>query len=203
MSSLAAFHDSGLPAPGAAVKVRAARIRDWVRLQGLLLSVFPNIDEATFGRWLRDQRHSLAVALNAEGLVGVVRIEVQPGSRVTLLSLLGVAPSARGQGVARALLSYCEEVACACGAPDLAFDVAADDADRQAFFAHLGYVAVTSGRSAALRGLCRLVRRAHPPAWPTWQLKREHAPRVPPAPFQRLAMRALYGAWLGSAGHPA
>lgn len=197
MSSLPAFLDTGLPAPGAAVRVRAARIRDWARLQGLMCSVFPHIDQATYGHWLRDQRHCLAVAFTAEGLVGVVRFEVQPGSRVTLLTQLGVLPALRGQGVARALVSYCEQVACACGAPSLAIEVRCDDLATGAFFRHLGYAALAV-ESSATAGTRRLVRRAKSPVWPTWQLKREHAPRVPPAPFQRLAMRALYGAWLGS-----
>ena len=198
MSSLPAFLDSGLPAPGAAVRVRAVRIRDWARLQGLMCQVFPHIDEATYGHWLRDQRHCLAVAITAEGLVGMVRFEVQPGSRVTLLTQLGVAPSLRGQGVARALVSYCEEVAYACGAPSLAFELPCEDLVTQSFFRHLGYD-VSSACASAADGMRRLVRRAKSPVWPTWQLKREHAPRVPPAVFQRLAMRALYGAWLGSA----
>jgi ribosomal protein S18 acetylase RimI-like enzyme len=197
MSSLPAFLDSGLPAPGAAVRVRAARIRDWARLQGLMCSVFPHIDQATYGHWLRDQRHCLAVAFTAEGLVGVVRFEIQPGNRVTMLTQLGVAPAMRGHGVARALLSYCEEVACACGAPNLALELPCDDLVTLAFFRHLGY-AVSPAEPSSAVGTRRLVRRAKAPVWPTWQLKREHAPRVPPAAFQRLAMRALYGAWLGS-----
>jgi ribosomal protein S18 acetylase RimI-like enzyme len=191
---------------GAAVQVRAVRIRDWARLQGLMCSIFPRIDGATLGHWLRDQRHCLAVALSADGVVGVVRFEVQPGNRVTLLTLLGVAPSLRGQGVARALLEYCEEVACACAAPSLAIDLAVDDLEKQAFFRHMGYVDQAGNRAsdrAAASGMSRLMRRARSPMWPTWQLRREHGPRVPPAAFQRLAMRALYGAWLGNSAQRA
>lgn len=198
MSSLPAFVDSGLPAPGASVRVRAARIRDWSRLQGLMCRLFPQVDEATFGHWLRDERHNLAVAMTSEGVVGMVRLEVQPGSRTTQLALLGVDPSARGQGVAKALLAYCGEVACACGAPTLQVDVASDDDAAQGLFRRLGYEVVRAASSAQVEGRLRLARSAPAPVWPTWDLKRQHAPRVPPAALHRLAMRALYGAWLGS-----
>lgn len=196
MATLAGFLDSGLPAQGTAARVRAARIRDWARLQNLVRSVFPDVDEATFGHWLRDERHCLAVALTSAGLVGMIRIEVQPGERQTQLSLLGVVPEARGQGVARALLTYSEEVACACGAPDLVYGVASDDVSCRAFLRHVGFTQ-GQGTGTGAEDVCNLVRRARSP-WPTWQLKREHAPRVRPDAFQRLAMRALYGAWLGA-----
>lgn len=199
----------------ASVRVRAARIWDWVRLRGLMNQLFPHIDDATLGLWLRDQRHCLAVALVGGQLAGLVRLEVLPGRRVTRLALLGVTASLRGQGVARAMLAYCDEVACACGAPDLELDVAAQDVDSQAFFDHVGFattkrrgcVSLQESNDAADSGYGsfdprdakRLSRHVSMPLWPSWQLKREHAPRVPPTPYQRMVMRALYGAWVGSA----
>ncbi|MGY0194508.1 GNAT family N-acetyltransferase [Leptothrix sp. BB-4] len=199
MAALPAFSDTGLPAPGAAVRVRAARIRDWSRLQGLIAQVFPDVDEATIGHWLCDERHKLAVAFTAMGLVGLVRMQVHPGERITEVSALGVLPAARGQGVARALMNYCEEVACACGAPSLELELPAEARDTQAFFQHLGYVTQKRADRRPQSGDVRWVRRAPLPTWPDWELRREHAPRVPPATLQRLAVRALYGAWVGTA----
>ena len=198
MAALPAFSDSSMFAPGSPVRVRAARIRDWARLQGLIAELFPDVEPDTVGQWLCDERHQLAVASLGGGLVGLVRVQIHPGERVTEVSALGVLPAARGQGVARALMNYCEEVACACGAPSLELELPAEARETQAFFQHLGYVTqVRKGRDPQM-GLLRWVRRAPLPTWPDWDLRREHAPRVPPATLQRLAMRALYGAWIGN-----
>jgi N-acetylglutamate synthase-like GNAT family acetyltransferase len=198
MAALPAFSDSSMFAPGAPVRVRAARIRDWPRLQGLIAELFPDVESDTIGHWLCDERHKLAVALNETGLVGLVRLQIHPGERVTEVSALGVLPAARGQGVARSLMNYCEEVACACGAPSLELELPAEARETQAFFEHLGYVTQMHKGRQTQSGPVRWVRRAPVPTWPDWELRREHAPRVPPATLQRLAMRALYGAWIGN-----
>ncbi|MDP4300582.1 GNAT family N-acetyltransferase [Leptothrix discophora] len=199
MSALPAFSDTGMFASGAAVRVRAARIRDWPRLQGLIAEVFPDVDQSTIGHWLCDERHKFAVAFTESGLAGLVRLQVHPGERITEVSALGVLPTARGQGVARALMNYCEEVACACGAPSLELELPAEARDTQAFFQHLGFVTQKQAGRQAQPGSARWVRRAPVPVWPDWELRREHAPRVPPATLHRLAMRALYGAWMSAA----
>ncbi len=198
MAALPAFSDSSMFAPGSPVRVRAARIRDWARLQGLIAEVFPDVEADTIGHWLCDERHKFAVAFNEQGLVGLVRVQIHPGERVTEVSALGVLPAARGQGVARALMNYCEEVACACGAPSLELELPAEARETQAFFEHLGYVTQMRKGLRTQMGAVRWVRRAPVPTWPDWELRREHAPRVPPATLQRLAMRALYGAWIGN-----
>lgn len=197
MSAMPEVSDTLVPAPGEPARVRPARIRDWARLVVLARRLFPDLDEQRLGHWLREERHSLIVAITAQGLVGFARLVVQPGRRVTLIECLGVDSSAREQGVGSALLRYCADVACACGAPQLEGTLADGDLAAQAFCVHHGFcidrvcVVPAAGASATVR------RKVQPPVWPLWDLRRLHAPRVPPAVLERVATRALFEAWLG------
>ena len=200
MRALLEVSDTIPPAPGEPPRVRPARIRDWARLTRLARQLFPDVDDQRLSHWLRNERHSLVVAITSRGLVGFVRLEVQPARRVTLLDHLGVDPCAREQGVGSALLRYCAEAACACSAPQLEVSIAADDPVLDAFCRHHGFK--TTGHSCDDLGRrhIHLVRRAAASLWPEWGLRRLHSPRVPPAVLERLATRALYDAWLGRSG---
>jgi GNAT superfamily N-acetyltransferase len=197
MKTLPEVSDTLPPAPGEPPRVRPARIRDWARLSRLAHQIFPELDEARLSHWLRNERHSLVVAITSRGLVGFVRLEVQPLRKVTVLDHLGVDAAARGQGVGSALLTYCSEVACACSAPHLEASVHADDPVLDAFCRHHGFKALRESRDELGQHCRQLSRRVTAPLWPVWDLRSLHAPRVPPAMLERLATRALYGAWLG------
>lgn len=184
------------PAPGEPPRVRAARILDWPRLVALAERAFPALDPQQLSHWLCHERHSLAVAITSQGLVGFVRLQIQPGRRVTRLHCIAVDPRAREQGVGSALLRYVADVACACGAPCLEteFDIQ-DDPVLQAFLIHHGFVDAPGAVEEGAR--LRLRREVPAPVWPMWELRRPHAPRVPPAMLERAATRVLFDAWLG------
>jgi len=185
------------PEPGEPPRVREARIRDWAKLVELSRRVFPDLEEAWLSHWLRNERHSLVVAFTSEGLVGFARLEVQLGRRVTVLNCLGVDSEARRQSVGTALLRYCEDVACACGAPRLELAVPLDDPMALQFCAVNGYKVVQRPEVAVAPGWQTMARRVPAPVWPLWDLRRLHAPRVPPAALERAATRVLFDAWLG------
>ncbi|HNG82794.1 MAG TPA: hypothetical protein PLW24_25215, partial [Burkholderiaceae bacterium] len=100
-------------------------------------------------------------------------------------------------GVGSALLRYCADVACACGAPQLEGEVLSGDLAAQAFCTRHGFAATPRHKSASGEWFLTVRRRVPAPAWPLWDLRRLHAPRVPPAVLERMATRALFEAWLG------
>ncbi|MCK6426902.1 MAG: GNAT family N-acetyltransferase [Burkholderiaceae bacterium] len=184
------------PSPGEPPRVRAARIFDWPRLVALAERAFPTLDPQQLSHWLCHERHSLAVAITSQGLIGLVRLQVLPGRRVTRLELIGVDPRSREQGVGSALLRYAADVACACGAPRLETVIDAQvDPVLQAFLTHHGFVG--DAADPAEDGRQCLRREVPAPVWPMWELRRPHAPRVPPAILERAATRVLFDAWLG------
>ncbi|BDI04921.1 GNAT family N-acetyltransferase [Sphaerotilus microaerophilus] len=188
------------PAPGEPVRLRPARIRDWSRMLSLAQRHLPELDEATLGRWLRDERHSLVVAITSQGLVGLARLAVLPARQVSQLECLLVHDAARGQGVGTALLNYCDEVACACGAPRMEAHVPANDPVLRAFCAHHGFIEArrpAAAGGAVSVGHLGVSRRVPARLGPMWDLRRLHAPRVPPAALERAATRMLFDAWLG------
>ncbi|HMX11975.1 MAG TPA: GNAT family N-acetyltransferase [Burkholderiaceae bacterium] len=185
------------PEPGEPPRVREARIRDWAKLVELARRVFPDLEEVWLSHWLRNERHSLVVAFTSAGLVGFARLEVQLGRRVTVLNCLGVDPGSRSQGVGAALLRYCENVAFACGAPRLEMSVPEDDPLARVFCQRFGYKTVQRPDVVAAPGWQTVTRRAPAPVLPMWDLRRLHAPRVPPAALERAATRVLFDAWLG------
>jgi hypothetical protein len=60
-----------------------------------------------------------------------------------------------------------------------------------------GFQIGTSAHADHGRHCLTLTRRVPPPIWPMWDLRRAHAPRVPPALLERCATWALFGAWQG------
>ncbi len=202
MAPMTEVSDTLPPVHGAPPKIRPARILDWTRLLPLVEQVYPRVPRAALAQWLREERHSLAVAIDATGLVGFVRLRVLPGERRTVVDCLGVDPRARERGVGSALVEYAAQVACACGAPVLVGEVPADDGVAQAFCRRQGFqlghaIAGDDGRSRL-----PLMRRVPAPVWPMWDLRRAHAPRVPPHLLERCATWALFGAWQGPESSP-
>lgn len=197
MAPMSDVSDTLPPGPGEPVRVRPARIRDWPRMLELVQRHLPELDEALLGRWLRNERHSLVVAITSQGLVGLVRLTVQPGRRVSLLECLLVHDAARGQGVGTALLHYCDEVACACGAPRIEAQVPDDDLVLRAFCARHGFIESHRSAGSMSAGHLGVSRRVPARLGPMWDLRRLHAPRVPPAALERAATRMLFDAWLG------
>lgn len=195
MSPMSEASDSLPPGADEPARVRPARIRDWPRLLDLLHSSVPELDEDLLSRWLRDERHSLVVAIGSSGLVGFARLVIDPLRQASCLECLVVQEAARGQGVGTALLHYCEEVARACGAQRIRTSIASDDLPSRAFCAHHGF---TEPCGPAVDGRQALARRVAARQWPPlWDLRRLHAPRVPPAALERAATRVLFDAWLG------
>ncbi|WP_170130793.1 GNAT family N-acetyltransferase [Sphaerotilus hippei] len=194
--------------------VRPLRLLDGLAVTGVIRHLFPQCSGARIRRWLRDEPHSLAVALVQGRLVGVVRLQVHPGDGCTEIDLLGVLPSARGQGVGTALLRHAEQTACACGASCVLLGPQTVESAQQVqvgadgFFSRAGYVplqpqdALLSGHDLSLRregvSLQRCLKREVPmPASPRWGLREAHRPRVPHALFSRVVRHALLGfsAW--------
>lgn len=197
MAPMTEVSDTLPPVHGAPPKIRPARLLDWPRLLPLVETVYPRVLRAQLARWLREERHSLAVAIDAHGMVGFVRLRVMPGERCTVVDCLGVDPRARDRGVGSALLDYATQVACACAAPLVIGEVEADDAVALAFCRRHGFQVGADVASDDGRRRLGLKRRVSPPLWPQWDLRRAHAPRVPPDLLDRCATWALFGAWVG------
>ncbi|MBK6714670.1 MAG: GNAT family N-acetyltransferase [Burkholderiales bacterium] len=197
MTPMTEVSDTLPPVLGAPPKIRPARLLDWPRLLPLVEKVYPQVPKAQLAHWLREERHSLAVAIDAHGLAGFVRLRVMPGERRTAVDCLGVDPRARDSGVGSALLDYAAQVACACAAPVLVGEVQADEGAALAFCRRRGFLPGVTLTGEDGRRRVVLTRRVSPPLWPLWDLRRAHAPRVPPDLLDRCATWALFGAWLG------
>lgn len=197
MAPMTEVCDTLPPVHGAPPRIRPARILDWPRLLPLFEKVYPQVPRAQLAHWLREERHSLAVAIDATGLVGFLRLRVMPGDRCTVVDCLGVDPRARDRGVGTALVGYAAEVACACAAPLLVGEVDGDDATALAFCRRQGFQAGAAICGDDGRRRLGLTRRVTPAVWPQWDLRRAHAPRVPPDLLDRCTTWALFGAWLG------
>lgn len=180
------------------VKVRSLRVRDWRVVTHLLASTFQDLDPVWLARELRNAPHRFAVAVTSAGVSGVMRLSLDLGTRSMELDLLAVQASARGRGVAAAMLRYAQDVARACGTPELMMALDTGHPAAQALLARTGWVASAGdARTDASRTLW--TRTVAESAWPDWRLRREHAPRAPLGLIGRTARRALYGAWLAAA----
>ncbi len=180
------------------VKVRSLRVRDWRVVTQLLESTFQGLDSAWLARELRNEPHRFAVAVTTAGVSGVMRLSLDLGTRSMELDLLAVGESARGRGVASALLRYAQDVARACGTPKLQMATDSANVAARALLERSGWV--TAGRDVRGDEPCTLwTSTVAESAWPDWRLRREHAPRAPLGLIGRTARRALYGAWLAAA----
>lgn len=107
-----------------------------------LEALFPGdrLSARSLRRLLRSPSACLRVVDGADGLAGAAVLLTRAGSRVGRIYSLVVAPSARGRGLARALVAALEEEARRRGCARMRLEVRADNAAARALYATLGYI---------------------------------------------------------------
>lgn len=121
--------------------IRAAQRSDLNALDALEQRCFrgDRISRRRFAFWLSAPHGLLQIASQGEQLLGYALVLLHKGTRLARLYSIAVAPEARGQGVAQALLAALEQQADERGRLFMRLEVAKSNHSAIALYQHLGY----------------------------------------------------------------
>ena len=121
--------------------IRAAETRDLDPLVALESECFASdrLSRRSFKHWLAAAHRTLLVAEGGEQLAGYILIVHHRGTRLARIYSLGVAPSFRGQGIARSLMQAGEQAARDAGRIHLRLEVAVGNVPAIALYEALGF----------------------------------------------------------------
>ena len=128
----------GVSQPGAAVPIRRARLADWRRATRAVRASFGGevVDSLELLVALLVPWITLLIAEEGDQVIGTTLVVPNAFSSTTWIATVGVIPTCRRRGIARALLLAAEQVS---PRPRLRLEVYADNAPALALYAQLSY----------------------------------------------------------------
>ncbi|MDP1774284.1 MAG: N-acetyltransferase, partial [Methylobacter sp.] len=123
------------------ILIRPALLADLDQLVALEKTCFDTdqLSRRSFKHWITTEHRALLVAEQANVISGYVLIIYHPGTRLARVYSLAVAPSQRGTGVAKLLMSAGEQAATDAGRLYLRLEVSVDNTAAIKLYESLGY----------------------------------------------------------------
>lgn len=172
------------------VEVRPARLLDWPELHAQVPKLFPDVNEATLGHWLRNERTTLLVAEVDGVFAGFCHLRVRRQGAVLWVNYIGVVADQRRIGVGHELLRRVQELAAAWGCMRVELDVVVRNAVAVALYERAGYRCITTLVDDAGGIKYRYRREVQ-----AGRVESLTAPSAPPR-WQRALLRVLYAVWI-------
>lgn len=125
----------------AEMRIRAATLYDLDALVEIETACFDNdkVSRRSFRDFIRHGRSTLLVSESGEGITGYILVLYRRGTALARLYSIALMPSARGSGLAFALMSAGEDIARDHGCLSLRLEVRPDNAAAISLYSRLGY----------------------------------------------------------------
>jgi GNAT superfamily N-acetyltransferase len=177
------------------VVIHPCGLQDFRAVHQLVCDDFGHlISESSLRHWLCHETPGFHVARHHGRTVAFIHVQPRPADNALWLNLIAVNAAARGQGIARALLVFCERLAAEQGFGKVALQCLMDNAPAIAFYDQTDFKRVGESHYSAMNLSFFLYEKPVP--------ARPANPRVVPGirtdpAWRRKVHRLFYAAWIG------